>query len=119
MSAVASTLIPGVVRHPLTARTQRRAFVVNLEHGLHARPCALLVKTLGPFRSEVLVEANGVRVSGRSVLGLMMLAAYRGSTVTFTMTGEDAPAAMAAVAWLFATGFSGAYALPKGSQTTL
>ena len=98
------------------AQRVRRSFVVNIEHGLHARPCALLVKTLEPFRSDVLVEANGERVSGHSILGLMMLAAGFGSVITFSMTGEDAPEAMAAIGRLFATRFADAYGSSKDSK---
>ncbi len=94
------------------ARNVRRmseTFVVNLEHGLHARPCALLAKTLRPFKCDVMVEANGEQASGHSIMGLMALAAGFGTPVTFTMTGLDAPVAMAAVNHLFDTHFVEAY----------
>jgi phosphotransferase system HPr (HPr) family protein len=89
--------------------TARQTFVVNLEHGLHARPCALMVKTLLPFRSRVEVEANGERASGRSIMGLMALAAGFGCSITFTLTGEDAHPGLEAVRRLFATHFADAY----------
>ena len=115
-----STAVPkaGSTFQLANPRTIRRCFVVGLEHGLHARPCALLIKTLKPFRSEVLVEANGEQASGHSILGLMMLAARLGSRITFTMTGEDAPLAMAAVELLFARQFAEAYGRPMDSKTT-
>ncbi len=116
MPVVVSAPSAGVVRHLRTVRTQQQAFVVNLAHGLHARPCALLIKTLQRFRSDVVVEAGGVRASGRSILGLMMLAAGHGSTITFTITGDDAPEAMEAVANLFATRFTDAYGPPKETR---
>lgn len=100
----------------MDAQRVRRSFVVNIEHGLHARPCALLVKTLQPFRSDVLVEANGEQVSGHSIMGLMMLAAGFGSVITFIMTGEDAPQAMAAIGRLFVTRFAEAYGSSKDSK---
>jgi len=87
----------------------RRSFVVNIERGLHARPCVLLIKTLKRFRSKVLVEAKGRRAPGSSILSLLMLAAEFGSPVTFTITGEDAAEAMSAVERLFATRFEEAY----------
>jgi phosphocarrier protein HPr len=90
----------------------RETFVINLEHGLHARPCALLVKTLRPFACEVTVEANGERASGHSIMSLMALAAGHGTAATFTMAGPDAPAAMAAVSHLFETRFAEAYRTP-------
>ncbi len=90
-------------------RTMSQTFVVELEHGLHARPCALLVKILRPFKCDVVVEANGERANGHSIMGLMALAARHGTGVTFTLTGLDAPVAMAAVSHLFETRFADAY----------
>ena len=101
MSAVA---VPGGTearRAQAVVRRVRQTFVVNIEHGLHARPCALLVKTVQPYRSTVEVEAHGNKVSGNSILGLMALAAGYGSEITFTIVGEDASQAMAAVRQLF------------------
>ncbi|HVV73172.1 MAG TPA: HPr family phosphocarrier protein [Verrucomicrobiae bacterium] len=119
------TIIPtrgSVIRaQQLETRKLQRSFTVDLEHGLHARPCALLIKTLRPFSSEVLVEANGEQVSGHSIMGLMMLAAGLGCRITFTITGPDALQAMAAVEHLFATRFAEAYGLSRGTRraTTL
>ena len=83
--------------------------MVDLQHGLHARPCALLIKTLRPFRANVLVQANGEAASGHSIISLMALAAGRGAKVSFTITGEDAFKAMDAVRQLFETRFEGAF----------
>ena len=94
-------------------QTVRRSFVVNIEHGMHARPCALLVKTLLPFQSEVSVEANGERASGNSIMGLMALAAGLGCSLAFSITGPDAHQAMGAIERLFATHFAEAYRSPK------
>lgn len=96
----------------------RRTFVVNLEHGLHARPCAALVKALRPFESQVEVKANGELASGHSVMGLMILAAGWGSKITFTISGKDAHQTMAAVDHLFDTNFEEAYAQPPAAATT-
>ncbi len=87
-------------------RTMRQTFTVNLKHGLHARPCAQLVKTLRPFRSRVEVQANGQQANGNSIMGLMALAAGPKCKLTFTISGQDAPEAMAAVSQLFETEFS-------------
>jgi phosphocarrier protein HPr len=65
------------------------------------RPCASLVEALRPYRSEVIVEANGHKVSGISLLSLLSLGASPGSEVIFTVTGTDAFAAMAAIQNLF------------------
>jgi len=83
----------------------RRTFAVSIEHGLHLRPCALLVRAVQPYRSTVEVEAGAEKASGKSILGLMALAAGYGSEITFTMAGEDAFQAMAAVRHLFDTRF--------------
>ena len=99
-------------------RTMSETFVVNLKHGLHARPCALMVKTLRPFKCEVVVEANGERASGHSIMSLMALAAGPGTAITFRMTGLDAPVAMAAVSRLFQTHFADAYhSTPRPAPT--
>ncbi|MGO8677432.1 MAG: HPr family phosphocarrier protein [Limisphaerales bacterium] len=97
-------------------QTLRQTFVVEIEHGLHLRPCALLVKTLQPYRSSVQVEARGKTAFGDSVLGFISLAAEFGSEITFTIVGEDASRAMAAVRKLFAGRFKApdrASALPR------
>jgi phosphocarrier protein HPr len=100
-------------RGPDSSHTLRQTFVLDLAYGLHARPCALLVKTLRPFRCLVEVQANGQQADGKSVMGLMALAAGRGSKITFTMTGEDAAPAMAAVSRVFETHFEDAYHAPS------
>jgi phosphotransferase system HPr (HPr) family protein len=109
MNAVASTRTVETRRAASGAQTLRRSFVLNLEHGLHARPCAVLVKTLQPYHLEVEVEVNGEIASGKSILGLMALGAGYGSNVTFAMTGEKAFEAMAKVERIFATNFEAAY----------
>ncbi len=108
MIALKPSVAPRYSRPPV--QTLRQTFVLNLEHGLHARPCALLIKTLVPFRCDVQVEANGERANGHSIMGLMALAAAKGSKITFTITGQSAPAAMAAVSQVFETNFEEAYA---------
>ena len=83
----------------------RRTFLLNLEHGLHLGPCALLVKTLRAYHSTVKVEANGRQASGDSILGLTVLGVRPGSEIKFTITGEDALKAMTAVEHLFDSAF--------------
>ena len=89
--------------------TLYQTFAVNLENGLHARPCALLVKTLRPFHCRVDVEAKGALASGHSIMSLMVLAASYQTKVTFIMTGEDAAQALTAVQRLFYTHFEDVY----------
>ncbi len=109
VEAPVASLEPEVEYERHEVRRMRQTFVVNVQNGLHARPCALLVKTLQPFASKVEVEANGERASGHSIMGLMALAAGYGTEITFTITGKDAAEAMAAVGHVFATHFERAY----------
>ncbi len=87
-------------------RSLRQTFVVKLKHGLHARPCAQLVKALRPFRSRIEVQANGNQANGHSIMGLMALAAGPECRLTFTISGTDAPQAMNAVHQLFENDFN-------------
>jgi phosphocarrier protein HPr len=64
--------------------------VIENRNGLHARPAALFVKTASRFRAEVWVEKDEERVNGKSIMGLMMLAAGKGSVLKVTAEGEDA-----------------------------
>ena len=73
--------------------------------GLHARPAAQFVKTAGKFRAEITVEVGGQRVNGKSIMGLLMLAAAQGTTLTLRATGEDGPAALRALTVLVAGKF--------------
>ncbi len=65
--------------------------------GLHARPSAMFVKTCSRFKSEVWVEKDGEQVNGKSIMGLMMLAAGLGSKLKITCEGPDAERAMAEI----------------------
>jgi phosphocarrier protein len=80
--------------------------VVKNAHGLHARSGALLAKTANQFESEVTLEKNGQAVNGKSIMGVLMLAASQNSVLTVTIEGPDAEAAMAAIAALFEAGFN-------------
>ena len=62
--------------------------------GLHARPSAMFVKTCNRFRCEIWVEKDGERVNGKSIMGLMMLAAGLGSRLTSTFARDDEVSAM-------------------------
>jgi phosphocarrier protein HPr len=106
MEALVSSRSAEVKRVAAPSHVVHRTFVVNLLHGLHARPCAMLVKGLQSYKVVVQVEANGEAASGKSILGLMSLAAGHGARISFSMTGEDALSAMAEVERLFQTNFS-------------
>ncbi len=69
--------------------------------GMHARPAALLVQTAGQFNCSVKICKDGVEVNGKSVMGLMMLAAECGSELRIITEGKDEAAAMSAIEQLF------------------
>lgn len=73
--------------------------------GLHARPAAEFVKTASRFQSEVWVKKDDVEVSGKSIMGVMMLAAECGSQITIRAEGSDADAALEALSALVANRF--------------
>jgi len=73
--------------------------IVN-KYGLHARPAAEFVKLANKFASTVWVAKDQVEVNGKSIMGVMMLAAERGSTVNIRASGDDAEAAVSALAEL-------------------
>ena len=74
----------------------RTATICN-QRGLHARAAARFVKTAGSFEAEVWVRKNGIEVSGRSIMGLMMLAAAPGAVIRLTASGPQAEAAVTAL----------------------
>lgn len=80
-------------------------FVIVNKLGLHARASALLVKTSTPFKSDIKIEREGVTVNGKSIMGIMMLAASKGSNISVKVDGEDEEVAMAALSELIRNGF--------------
>lgn len=71
-----------------------REMVVNNKLGIHARPAAMFVKTANRFDCDIFVEKDGERVNGKSIMGLMMLAAGPGSRLKVQADGEDAALAL-------------------------
>jgi phosphocarrier protein HPr len=82
-----------------------RDCTITNEAGLHARPAALFVKTANLFRSDIWVEKGDEEVNGKSIMGLMMLAAESGATLRITAEGDDAEEALAALGELLERGF--------------
>ena len=85
-------------------RAERTVEVVN-RAGMHARPAAELVKLAGTFRSDIRLEKDGVEVNGKSIMGVLMLAAEMGSHVRIVALGEDAEDAVSALSALVGSGF--------------
>ena len=83
---------------------QTEAEIVN-KLGLHARAAAKLTEVAGGFAAEVWLSRNGRRVNAKSIMGVMMLAAGKGSIVSIEAEGEDAEGALAAVVRLIAERF--------------
>jgi len=84
---------------PPTGTVCRIATICN-QRGLHARAAARFVKTAGLYNADIWVRKNGTEVSGRSIMGLMMLAAAPGTVIRLAATGPDAEAAVTALAKL-------------------
>ena len=82
-------------------KSASREVTVTNKLGVHARPAAMFVKAANRFESEIMVEKDGERVNGKSIMGLMMLAAGQGSTLVITATGRDAEAAVRELETLF------------------
>jgi phosphocarrier protein len=78
---------------------QREVEIVN-KLGLHARASAKLTQVAGQFQSEVWLSRNGRRVNGKSIMGVMMLAANKGSTLSIETSGPDEEAAIDALSQL-------------------
>jgi phosphocarrier protein HPr len=83
---------------------ERDATIVNQE-GLHARPAARIVRLASTFDSEIEICKDGFGVNGKSIMGVMMLAAECGSSITIRADGADAERAVEALAQLVADGF--------------
>jgi phosphocarrier protein HPr len=82
------------VKKPGGKQTAQREFVVINKLGIHARPAALFVKLANRFSCNILVTKGGEQVNGKSIMGLMMLAAGPGSKLLIECEGEDCQAAL-------------------------
>ena len=78
-----------------------KTLTIQNKLGLHARAAAELVKVTSDFRSGVTINKDGLQVNGKSIMGIMMLAASKGTKVTVTAEGPDAVECMAAVEKIF------------------
>ncbi|MEW6377780.1 MAG: HPr family phosphocarrier protein [Thermodesulfobacteriota bacterium] len=71
-----------------------QTFTIRNRLGLHARAAALLVKTANRFASEVIIERDGLEVNGKSIMGILMLAASKGTKITLKVEGKDSAQAI-------------------------
>lgn len=83
---------------------ERSVEIVN-KNGIHARPAAEIVKTAGRFKSHITLSREDLEVNGKSIMGVMMLAAEFGSLVQLRADGPDADEAIEALAILIANKF--------------
>jgi len=84
---------------------ESQTFTIRNRLGLHARAAALLVKTANGFNANVMIEKDGVEVNGKSIMGILMLAASRGTKITLRVDGIDAGEALQAIGKLIENKF--------------
>ncbi len=84
--------------------TERSVSIVN-KNGLHARPAAEIVKLSSKFQAEITIVRDDLEVNGKSIMGVMMLAAEYGSSILVRANGPDAEQAVNAIAELVAAKF--------------
>jgi phosphotransferase system HPr (HPr) family protein len=83
----------------------KKEYTILNKLGIHARPAAQFVKTANRFQADIFVEKDGEEVDGKSIMGLMMLAAGHGSTIYVSADGVDAEAALEAIGDLISRKF--------------
>lgn len=66
-----------------------KEFTITNKYGIHARPAALIAKTANRFKSTIKVRKDTLEVNGKSIMGILMLAAARGNTITVIADGVD------------------------------
>lgn len=88
-----------------TAATHIRELLVQNKMGIHARPAAMIVRVTNKFKADVFVEKDDEQVNGKSIMGLMMLAAAKGTKIKFIATGEDGEAMLNELEALFGKKF--------------
>ena len=82
-----------------------RDVVVTNQAGVHTRPASMIVRTAAKFQSEFLIQKDGYEINGKSIIGVMTLAAEQGTTLTLLFDGADEDEAATAMEQLFASGF--------------
>jgi len=80
-------------KRPAAGRIQKEVTILN-KLGLHARPAAMFVRVANKHRAEIWIEKDGEQVNGKSIMGLMMLAAGQGSRIVISAEGADAQRAL-------------------------
>ena len=89
----------------MAEETLAKNLKVANEYGIHARPAALIVKAAGKYACEIFIEKDGNKVSCKSIMGLMTIEGYPGSTMRVTASGDDANEALSEIEELFVNKF--------------
>jgi phosphocarrier protein len=95
----------GALKDQATGAKLVKELTVANKLGLHARPAAMFVRVANRFESEILVEKDGEEINGKSIMGLMLLAAGCGSRLKVTAIGSDAANALKEIEELIARKF--------------
>lgn len=82
-----------------------RDVTVRNRAGIHTRPASMIVKTASNYDAEIFLRRDNYEINGKSVIGVMTLAAEQGATLTLVVDGEDEDAAVEALVELFEDGF--------------
>jgi len=82
-----------------------RDVTVTNRAGLHTRPASMIVRTAAQFDSEFFIQKDGYEINGKSIIGVMTLAAEQGSKLTLILDGADEEQAFGAISQLFDNGF--------------
>ena len=82
----------------------REVTIVN-RAGVHTRPASMIVRAAAKFAADFTIQKDGYEINGKSIIGVMTLAADQGSTLTLTFDGSDEEAAADAITELFSSGF--------------
>ena len=90
-----------------------RVVTIKNRAGMHTRPAAMLVKLAATFASEFYIIKSGMRINGKSIIGVMTLAAEFGSTLKLQFEGPDEEAAAAAIVEIFDRGFDELNEVPE------
>ena len=83
----------------------KKKIIITNAHGLHARPASLFVRSATQYKSEIKILKDGMVVNGKSIMGVMMLAAEKGSTIEVEIDGPDEAKLLAAIEELFENDF--------------
>ncbi|MCB0718267.1 MAG: HPr family phosphocarrier protein [Bacteroidetes bacterium] len=82
-----------------------RTVTVTNRAGIHTRPASMIVRTASKFKADFFIEKDGYEINGKSIIGVMTLAAEQGAELVLVMDGEDEQEALDALVGLFEDGF--------------